>query len=412
MTRITRRRFGARTLAAAFAALATPRLSSLLAAPKQGKTDAKRPRNLTEDFLARLPRVMELAYVPGISVAVVEGGQVVWSRGFGVRSAETKEPVDAETIFPAASLSKPVFAYAVLRMRDEGLIDLDRPLAGYLPDAYTLEDPRSKLITARHVLSHSTGLQNWRFAKDDKLQIAFDPGERFGYSGEGYYYLQRVVEKISGQPFAAYMRERVLVPLGMASSSYVWLPEYERRGVFTHRNRGQAVESFFARGGRKMHEVAAKWRKPAVEWRHEDAARAMPEIDPNWNGHPVGIQPNAAGSLHTTAAEYARFMLRVMERPRPDSLDLKDSTRREMLVPRVRINSALAWGLGWGLESEQGRQYFWHWGDGLTYHSFAIGDAARSSGLVVLTNSNFGPKVYQRVINQATGHDHPAFLWV
>lgn len=403
MTRINRRTFGAQTFAALLAALTAPRAFS------QG---ARRPRNLSADFLARLPRLMELAYVPGLSVAVVEGGRVAWARGFGVRSAETKEPVADDTIFPAASLSKPVFAYAVLGLRDEGLIDLDRPLVNYLPDAYALEDARSKLITARHVLSHSTGFQNWRFAKDDKLQIAFDPGARFQYSGEGYFYLQRVVEQITGQGITKYMTERVLAPFGMKSSSYVWTPEYDRRGVTGHRNRGQAAEGFFVKGGRKMHEAAARTSKPLPGWRYEDVARAMPEVDPNWSGHPVSLQPNVAGSLLTTAPDYAAFMARVMERPSRDAHDLKESSRREMLAPQVKINSALAWGLGWGLESAEGRDYFWHWGDNGTFHAFAIGDPARRTGLVVLTNSNFGPKVYQRIITHATGHDHPAFLWV
>lgn len=400
MTRITRRLFGLQTLAALFAAHA------------EGAPPAKGRRDTQGDFLARLPRLMELAYVPGLAIASVERGATAWARGFGVRSAETKEPVAADTIFPAASLSKPVFAYAVLRLRDEGLIDLDRPLASYLPGAYALEDARSKLITARHVLSHTSGFQNWRFAKEDKLQIAFDPGGRFQYSGEGYFYLQRVVEQITGRGITQYMAERVLAPLGMKSSSYVWTPEYDRRGVTGHRNRGQAAEGFFARGGRKMHEIAARDGRPVAEWRYEDVSRAMPEVDPNWHGHPVALQPNVAGSLLTTAPDYAAFMARVMERPARDALDLKEASRREMLTPQVRINGALAWGLGWGLESAEGREYFWHWGDNGTFHSFVIGDASRRSGLVVLTNSNFGPKVYQRVINHFTGHDHPAFLWV
>ena len=99
-------------------------------------------------------------------------------------------------------------------------------------------------------------------------------------------------------------------------------------------------------------------------------------------------------------------------RPKCDAHDLKESSRREMLTPQVRINGALAWGLGWGLESVAGSDYFWHWGDNGTFHCFAIGDPSKRSGLAVFTNSNFGPKLYQRIINHATGHDHPAFLWI
>ena len=409
MDRITRRTFALRSGAALLAALAPGRLAGAF-----GENNRKRltTKMLSREFLAGLPRMMELAYVPGLSIAVVEGGRVTWARGFGVKKAETKDAVDADTVFPAASLSKPVFAYGVLRLREEGVLDLDRPLAGYLPGAYALEDARAKLITARHVLSHTSGFQNWRFAKDDKLQIAFDPGARFQYSGEGYFYLQRVVEHVTGQSVTRFMRERVLQPLGMTKSSYAWLPEYERLTVWGHRNRGQASEGFAARAGRKMEEIAARLRKPVEEWKYEDVVRAMPEVDASWNGHPVGLLPNVAGTLNTTAPEFARFMVRVMRRPARDAHDLKESSRREMLTPQVRINGALAWGLGWGLESAEGRDYFWHWGDNGTFHCFAIGDPVRRSGLVVFTNSNFGPKLYQRIVNHATGHDHPAFLWV
>lgn len=410
MTRITRRHFALEGAAALVCAL-TPRT---LAAPDENRRTRLTTRMLSKEFLGELPRLMELAYVPGLSLATVEGGRVTWAGGFGVKKSETTDAVDADTVFPAASLSKPVFAYAVLRLREEGLIDLDRPLVNYLPDAYALEDARSKLITARHVLSHTSGLQNWRFAKDDKLQIAFDPGARFQYSGEGYFYLQRVVEQLTNQSIAKFMRERVLGPLGMPSSSYTWLPEYERRTVWGHRNRGQASEGFAAVAGRKMEKVAARLNKPVEEWRYEDVVRAMPEVDERWSGHPVGLLPNVAGTLNTTAPEYARFMLRVMERPprERDAHDLRDATRREMLTPQVRLNRALSWGLGWGLESAAGRQYFWHWGDNGTFHCFAIGDPAKRNGLAVFTNSNFGPKLYQRIVNHATRHDHPAFLWV
>lgn len=366
---------------------------------------------LSKDFLAGLPRLMELAYVPGLSIAVMEHGKATWAGGFGVKSAETKEPVDADTVFPAASLGKPVFAYAVMRLREEGLLDLDRPLVNYLPGAYTLEDARSKLITARHVLSHSSGFQNWRNNRDDKLQISFDPGTRFQYSGEGFFYLQRVVEHLTGQPFTKYMRERVLAPLGMTRTSYVWLPEHEQQSVAGHRNRGQAGIGFGTRAGRAMLEIAARWKKPVEEWKYEDAARAMPEIDKSFPILPNFMLPNAAGSMFTTAPEYAGFMLRVMGRAARDQFDLKEATRREMLTPQVKINSALSWGLGWGLEYEQGHEYFWHWGSSDMFNCFAIGDPARRNGIVVFTNSNAGIKVYQRIVNHATGHDHPAFLW-
>ena len=104
-------------------------------------------------------------------------------------SAETRAPVSAGTVFQAASLSKPVVAYAALLLADAGLLDLDRPLGSYLPEPYAAGDPRIRSVTARQALSHSTGMQNWRFSADDTLQFAFAPGGGFQYSGEGYFYL-------------------------------------------------------------------------------------------------------------------------------------------------------------------------------------------------------------------------------
>ncbi|HEX4950027.1 MAG TPA: serine hydrolase domain-containing protein, partial [Blastocatellia bacterium] len=99
---------------------------------------------LSEAFLARLPQLMEWANVPGLSVAIIKDGKLAWARGFGVRDVNTKTPVNADTIFPAASLSKPVFTYAVLKMREEKLIDLDRPLVSYLKATDLPDDPRTQ----------------------------------------------------------------------------------------------------------------------------------------------------------------------------------------------------------------------------------------------------------------------------
>lgn len=140
--------------------------------------------------------------------------------GFGVKNAKIGLPVTAETVFEAASLSKPVFAYGVLKLIDQGKLGLDVPLTTYLPKPYIDGDERLNKITARIVLSHRTGFPNWR--GKPSLKICFTPGERFSYSGEGYIYLQRVVEHITGKPLNEYITEAVFTPLGMANSSYVW----------------------------------------------------------------------------------------------------------------------------------------------------------------------------------------------
>lgn len=369
------------------------------------------PGSLSDSFLSHLPELMELAGVPGLAIAIVKDGKLAWTREFGVRNATAKQPVEAKTIFQAASLSKPVFSYAVLKLREEKLIDIDRPLNDYIPLPDIAEDERSRRITARHVMSHTTGLQNWRFARDNKLTLSFAPGKRFGYSGEGFYHLQRVVEKITDRGIDQLMRERVFSPFGMETSSYSWLPQHATLISSGHNFRAQPSEAYSARRGPRMLEIAAKANKPLQSWKYDDVVQAFAQIDSNLPPLPNFLLPNVAGSLLTTASEYAKFLTRMMEGGPKDEFSLSEATRREMLTPQVRINSSLAWGLGWGLESIGGRNYFWHWGDNGNFKAFTINAPSRRWGMVILTNSSGGVKLSNLIVREATGHDHPAFLW-
>ena len=367
---------------------------------------------LSKEFLSRLPNLMEWAGVPGIQIGVVEQGRLSWKGEFGLKNAETKEPVTAQTIFPAASLSKPVFAYAVLKLYDEGLIDLNRPLIDYLPIEYVPDDPRGKTINARQVLSHSSGLQNWRFQATDKLQLSFAPGTGFSYSGEGFFYLQRVVEKITGLGLQQFMSERIFEPLGMRQSSYIWRPEYEKTLTAGHTNRGQVRPGFGAEMIPKMVDLANKWNKPLETWKYEDLERALPLMDPKMPVFPNFMAMNAAASLQTTVTDYARF-LGLLLGPAPSAnLKLKTETVAEMLKPQIRINNVLSWGLGVGLENMDGRKYFWHWGDNGNYKAFVIGERAKNSGTVVFTNGRNGHKIWERVVKEVTKKDFASFLWV
>lgn len=350
---------------------------------------------------------MEWANVPGLAIAILRDGKPAWSRGFGVKKAGENDPVTTDTMFGAASLSKPVFAYGILKMRDEKLIDLDRPLWNYLPYEDLPAGENAKLITARHVLSHSTGLQNWRFNRDQKLEFAFKPGERFQYSGEGFYYLQRVLETITGRGFESYMQERVLKPLGMTNSTFVWNSAAEQRMSWGHNSRGLANESFNSQRGRQMMATAEQWKKPTSEWKHEDVAKAYSEANKDAPVFPNFLLPNTAGSLITSVDEYSRFLARLMAR---DS-GLSEESRRVMLSPQVKVNTAISWGSGIGLETYNGRQYFWHWGDNGTFKAFTMGDAAAGSAIVVFTNASQGHRLWQRIVAEAMGRDHPAFYF-
>ena len=155
-------------------------------------------------------------HIPGVSLALIKDGKLAYVQTYGVRNTATQVPVDENTLFEAASVTKPVFAFAVLRLMEKGIIDLDKPLYQYLPNKEIEYDERYKLITARHVLSHRTGFPNWRHQnKDGKLDLKFTPGSEYSYSGEGFEFLKRVVEKITGKGVEQVLREEVIQPLGM-----------------------------------------------------------------------------------------------------------------------------------------------------------------------------------------------------
>lgn len=401
---LSRRHF---MLGSAGAVLATARTG--VAWPVQAPQNAAAPQwRPNADLLRHLPRLLELASVPGLALAVVDGGQV-WKRGFGRAIEDPAQAVSGDTIFEAASLGKPVFAYAVLRLVDDGVLDLDRPLYDYLPipDA---NNPRMKRVTSRQVLSHTTGLPNWR-QRPAALEPRTEPGKEFSYSGEAFCYLQRVVEALTGKAFGRLMQEQVLEPLDMKQSSYVWQPEFESRmaaGYDDHENRLDVQSAI----GRRMLAIAQDWQKPLLEWRYEDSARAVPLINPQWPVLPLYMVPNAAASLLTTVSDYAKFLTRVVARPPAQGLNLSAATRKAMVTPQVQLNSALYWGLGWGIQRDDHGEVLWHWGANNSFRNFVIADPANGRAIVVFTNSENGPRIYERVIVAVTGHDHPAFLWI
>ncbi len=343
----------------------------------------------------RIPELMEGAAVPGLSIALVKDGNVLWRQAFGHRSLESKLPVTTDTVFEAASLSKPVFAYLVLRLCEQGVLDLDTPLMECLPTAHKtrthlfgdiINEPRLHRVTARHVLSHTPGFPNWA-PQGESLKIHFTPGERFSYSGAGYVYLQRVIEHVTGQAPQEYVQTQLLEPLGMQNSSYLWTEVKSARVAQGHDEHGAVQKK-----------------------------RAWPEMV-------------AAASLHCTPSDFARFMLAVM-RPSPASpFHLSSVYVDEMLRPQVQVNDdppwregwprrafhlnqLLSWGLGWGLQHHASGNSFWHWGDNGPFRAFAVGFKAEGIGAVVMTNSANGPRIWRDVLYESIGGAYPAIDWL
>jgi len=131
--------------------------------------------SLVSQLQALVPELMQKANIPGCSLALIKQGRLHWRRGFGVKDAATQTPVDNDTLFEAASISKPVFAYVVMKLAERGIIELDMPLTRYSEKPFLAGDMRLDLITARRVLSHTTGFQDWR-SSNEPLKIHFTPG--------------------------------------------------------------------------------------------------------------------------------------------------------------------------------------------------------------------------------------------
>ncbi|MBN8214972.1 MAG: beta-lactamase family protein [Xanthomonadales bacterium] len=189
---------------------------------------------------AEVARAMTATQSRGLAIAIIDKGRVVRVRSYGARNA-AGAPLQTDTIMYGASLTKSAFAYMVMQLVEEGRLDLDRPLAGYLerplpeyptegkyaPWSDLAGDERWRSITARHALTHSVGFANFAFVEPDgKLRFHFDPGARYAYSGEGMILLQFVIERGLGLDVGVEMQRRVFDRFGMKNTSMIWRPDF------------------------------------------------------------------------------------------------------------------------------------------------------------------------------------------
>jgi CubicO group peptidase (beta-lactamase class C family) len=326
--------------------------------------------------MADLPVLLSEAAVPAMTGAVIREGRLDRLICGGIRSVQKHTYVDEDTVFEAASLSKPVFAYMVLQLVDRGQLSVDAPLDHYLPN-YIPIDKWVSAITARQVLSHSCGLPNWR-NMNLPLKVYFEPGSRFSYSGEGFLYLQKAVEAITGEKMHVLVERLVCEPLGMSRSSFIWNQRFDNNRAYGHDAFGRSALSY----------------KPG--------------------------EANAAWSLQTTAADYSRFLLAVLDGSR-----LKPETAELWLQPQVKVKhtgiqclgptdgdveTGVAWGLGWGLEPGKGT--FFHWGDNGSFTAFVLGSMQHRAGLVVFTNGASGLSIIPELVADIMPSDRPSFIWL
>jgi len=329
--------------------------------------------------------------VTGAGVTLFHDRKIAYMKTYGCRNKAKGLPLTADSVMTAASLTKVAFAYMVMQLVDEKILDLDKPVYEYLPkplpdyDLYRdlAADPRYKKITARMLLAHTSGFPNWRrFNEDGKLHIAFKPGSRFAYSGEGIYLLQMVVETVTKTPLEDLMRARIFGPFGMTRTSMVWEPRFE---------------SDYANGYDEQEHSLGPQRRT-----HADAA----------------------GSMQTTLADYSRFLLAVIE-----GRGLSGKARDLMLSPQIPILSRhqfptlatettdanrairLSYGLGWGLYFTPYGKAFFKEGHDEGWRHYAVIFDDQGTGILIMTNSSNGEAIYQELLETLLKNTYTPMEW-
>ena len=356
-------------------------------------------RVTAQELDSKIFQLMKEASVTGMAVSIFNDGKPVYHKVFGYKNSATKDPLQTNTNFYGASLSKAVFAVMVMKLVEEKIISLDKPLQDYLPkpvyeygkgtswnqDFTSLkEDNQYKKITARHCLSHSSGFANWRwYEPDQKLHVHFEPGSQYSYSGEGLCYLQFVIEKITGKTLNELMQEKLFGPLGMKNSSYTWQPAFENN---------------YCSG-------------------HDTAGKVYPKDKDN--------APRSASTLETTPDDYKLFTEAVLQK-KILKLATYDTLFKQQLRIRSKIqmgtdawkdptdendNILLGYALGWGrLQSPDGFGIFKEGhGDGFQHYSILFPE--KKLGIVILSNSDNGESIFKELLEFAIGDTYTPWKW-
>jgi CubicO group peptidase (beta-lactamase class C family) len=298
--RLCPRLFGFLGAVATLSILAAPLAAAVPPGPVLHRLDESTltPRQID----AEAEKLMAKGRVPGLALALIQDGQPVYVKAYGLRNVETKKPLATDTVMYGASLTKMAFAYMVMQLVDEGVVKLDQPIAAYLkkplPEypkyADLAADPRWKSLTARMLLDHTPGFPNFAFLNPNgKLDFKFDPGTRYAYSGEGINLLQFVLEEGLGLDAGKEMQRRVFDRFGMTRTSMTWREDFAPN----------LADGYDVNGKREGHHQRGSVR--------------------------------AAGSMDTTITDYARFLAGFMR-----GEGLSPASRAEMLRPQIAITSA------------------------------------------------------------------------
>ncbi|MDQ0595489.1 CubicO group peptidase (beta-lactamase class C family) [Chryseobacterium ginsenosidimutans] len=296
--------------------------------------------------------------IPALGLGIIEDGKLTEIKVYGTLDGKATAPYNS--LFNVASLTKPVTAMTVLRLVSLGKWDLDEPLDKYWVDPDIAKDTRHKKLTTRIILSHQTGFPNWRWQKTDKkLSFEFDPGTKYQYSGEGYEYLRKAIEKKFNKSLEDLAKELIFKPLNMNSTSYLWNEKI-------------------------------------------DAERIVIGYDKN--GKPYDIVKNktasAADDLVTSVEDYSKFLVSVMNN------DLLSKTVfEEMKTKQVKTKENKFFGLGFEIYDLGNNEIaLSHGGTDKGVNTIVFILPKTKQGLVIFTNVDDGYKIYEPIINYYFGN--------
>ena len=345
----------------------------------------------TSEVDQTVTRLMREAHVTGLSLAILNDNKIAYVKSFGLRNKEAHLPLTENSVMYGASFTKSVFAYFVMQLVSEGMIDLDKPVQQYLPkplpeyEKYKdlAADERYKLITMRMLLSHTTGFPNFAFLNPDKkLNINFTPGTRYAYSGEGINLAQFVVETVTKKDVGEMMRDRIFKPFGMTTTSMTWDEKFKADLAIGYDEKEKVV------------------------------------------GHNMRKSVRAAGSMDTTISDFARFLEAVMQGKAQTK-----KAKNEMLKPQIQIYSAaqfpslntvttnenrkikLAYGIGVGLfETPYGKAFFKEGhDDGWENHFVVFPD--KKIGIAFMSNSSNGDSIFKELLEILIKDKYTPWKW-
>jgi CubicO group peptidase (beta-lactamase class C family) len=311
------------------------------------------------DYPAKIQTWLTTYKVPAVGIGIIDEGKLRQIMVFG--DLKKNDPAPFNTIFQVASLTKPVTAILTLKLVSMGQWQLDQPLSNYWIDPDVANDPRHLKLTTRHVLTHQTGFDNWRWlSKSHKLTFNFDPGTNYHYSGEGFEYLRRALEQKFKMPMEHLADSLLFRPLNMNDTRFVWDDElYSSRFAAPH-----------------------------------DTSRNIIQGSLNIS---MNKQTNAADLLKTTVEDYCKFCIAVMNKS-----VLTENIFNEMVRPQVE-RPKYSYGLGWCIlkNLSNGEYAIIHTGSDEGIQTIVILLPISGRGIVVFTNGIKGYEVYMKVIKES-----------